>query len=415
MEKPKPQIIATNTVDASVDKWKEKLNELNEAKSSRTVGCQQSGCDRMFETDRDMRIHARACKLKVNYINKTICNQSLPVSPSEMSTSSPRISPPGIINTPLTTLRAGKAMFDLHQHPYVIELENRIKLLENKLMELEKPPPPPPSTNEEFYKETIRALISKIGTSINSAPIISTPPITQQQQKPQPIISNAPPQQSIIIPNVSPPEINSKPPLTPNKHRSTPIPTPTVEKLTPTKPPKKVDCLIIGDSIVKHAKGGKIGKPLKKWVKVCSYPGAGSEKVADHAEVELKYLQPETVIIHAGGNDVANDIDVSEVADNLAYLALELKDRGVKKIALSSQTPRVNCKDKITKLNKAISNVCRTYKLDHIDNSNIKYSFRGRNGQEESHLTDSDFIHLNFEGIKILQNNYKKYLTESEE
>ena len=100
MEKPKPQIIATNTVDASVDKWKEKLNELNEAKSSRTVGCQQSGCDRMFETDRDMRIHARACKLKVNYINKTICNQSLPVSPSEMSTSSPRIPPPGIINTP---------------------------------------------------------------------------------------------------------------------------------------------------------------------------------------------------------------------------------------------------------------------------------------------------------------------------
>ena len=108
-------------------------------------------------------------------------------------------------------------------------------------------------------------------------------------------------------------------------------------------------------------------------------------------------------------------MDVSEVADNLAYLALELKDRVVKKISLSSQIQRVNCKDKITKLNKAISNVCRTYKLDLIDNSNIKYSFRGKNGEERSHLTDSDYIHLNFEGIKILENNFKKYLSGSEE
>ena len=302
-----------------------------------------------------------------------------------------------------------------------MELENRLRVLENKLKELANPPPPPPpppmSSNEEFYKETIRALIQKLSPPINPTPIIQ-PPIIQPHDNPQKTVKPqiVPPQ---IIPNDPPPPKKPSPPPTPTKHRQSPKEnrekTPTSEKANTAKPPKKLDCAIFGDSIIKHAKGGKIGRPLKKWVKVCSYPGAGSEKVADHAEVELKYLQPEAVIIHAGGNDVANDMDVSEVADNLAYLALELKDRGVKKIALSSQTQRVNCKDKITKLNKAISNVCRTYKLDLIDNSNIKYSFRGKNGEERSHLTDSDYIHLNFEGIKILENNFKKYLSGSEE
>ena len=51
-------------------------------------------------------------------------------------------------------------------NPYVMELENRLRVLENKLKELANPPPPPPpppmSSNEEFYKETIRALIQKL-------------------------------------------------------------------------------------------------------------------------------------------------------------------------------------------------------------------------------------------------------------
>ena len=56
--------------------------------------------------------------------------------------------------------------------------------------------------------------------------------------------------------------------------------------------------MILGSSIVKHVQGRKIKQKSGIYAKVCSFPGADTEKVCDHAEVELKYSKPETVIIH---------------------------------------------------------------------------------------------------------------------
>ena len=64
--------------------------------------------------------------------------------------------------------------------------------------------------------------------------------------------------------------------------------------------PKPVQSMVLGSSIIKHVRGGKINKYSGKWSKIFCYPGAGSEKVIDHAEVEIKYALPETAIIYCG-------------------------------------------------------------------------------------------------------------------
>ena len=166
------------------------------------------------------------------------------------------------------------------------------------------------------------------------------------------------------------------------------------------KIPRKIDAMLLGSSIVKHIRGGFIKKRSGKYVKVCSFPGAGAEKVADHAEVEMKYATPEVAIIHAGGNDLANKVPCKDIADNLAYLGCELQDRGVKRIAISGMAPRIGLKKKISELNMELKGMCKTYKFDFINNSNIYYNWHMAN----------DSVHLNYDGVDVLASNYAHYL-----
>ena len=53
----------------------------------------------------------------------------------------------------------------------------------------------------------------------------------------------------------------------------------------------------------------------------------------------------------------------------------------------------------------------KTYVFDYIDNSNIKYSFKGHRSTLQSHLTKSDFIHLSYAGVELLESNYISYLS----
>jgi len=164
--------------------------------------------------------------------------------------------------------------------------------------------------------------------------------------------------------------------------------------------PRKVDVMLIGDSIVKHVRGRSIKEQSGKYVKVCSFPGAGTEKVCDHTEVELKYGQPESVILHAGSNDLANKISVKEIAENLAYLGCELQDRGVKNIAISGMIPRWRMQTDIPSLNKELRKMCKAYRFDYNENNNIYYN---------EHIAD-DCVHLNYDGVDILGKNYARYL-----
>ena len=175
---------------------------------------------------------------------------------------------------------------------------------------------------------------------------------------------------------------------------------PPKEKDYNTRKPRKIDAMILGSSIVKHVKGRSIKQNSGTYVKVCSYPGADTEKVCDHAEVELKYSAPKTVIIHAGGNDLAYGTTADEAADNIAYLGLELIDRGVKNIAVSSMTPRYMLKNEIDNFNRLLKGMCHTYNFDYIGHKNISYN---------KHVCQ-DGVHLNYDGVEILSNNYASYL-----
>ena len=158
--------------------------------------------------------------------------------------------------------------------------------------------------------------------------------------------------------------------------------------------------MVLGSSIIKHINGRTVKQRSTKYLKVACYPGADTEKVCDHAEVELKYSVPEVAILHAGGNDLANGEKIDDIADNLAYLGIELKDRGVKRIAISGMTPRKDLKQQITDLNAELKNMCKNYNYDFINNNNIIY---------KNHLS-YDQIHLNYKGVSILQGNYISYL-----
>ena len=184
---------------------------------------------------------------------------------------------------------------------------------------------------------------------------------------------------------------------------------PKQQKAVPPQSPKRTsrkafttDAMIIGSSIVRHVKGGTVKNYTNQRTKVCCFPGAGYEKIADHAEVEVKYCVPKVAILHAGGNDLANKISGDEITENLAFLGCELLNRGVKRIAISGMTPRKGMKNEITDLNKQLVSMCRTYGYDYIDNSNIWFS---------RHLA-WDNVHLNYDGVEILESNFIDYLND---
>ena len=161
-------------------------------------------------------------------------------------------------------------------------------------------------------------------------------------------------------------------PVTPSCSKPSPAPatknTPShhTERAKPTIP-----TMVIGDSIVKNVKGGRIRRNCGKYTKICSFPGAIVEKIADHTEVELEWASPEVAILHAGVNDLLNKVKDEEIVDNRAYLVAEMMNRGVKKIAISSLTPKYGSRDMINNCNKLLKDMSLAYGYDYIDNSNI--------------------------------------------
>ena len=257
-----------------------------------------------------------------------------------------------------------------------------------------------PSTN--IQEETISAPCKPVNTnrqrqikalkpknSDNSTPYIKTKsikPADSKQTANATVVSIPTPttgltSKALKVPTLFPPPPESKP----NTHENK---------------PRTIDAMLLGSSIVKHVKGRAIKRKSGKYVKVCSFPGADTEKVCDHTEVELKYATPATAIIHAGGNDLAYGTSAEEAVDNIAYLGCELKDRGVKNIAISAMVPRYRLKNDIKHINVLLKGMCKSYQFDFISHHNIFYN---------NHICQ-DGVHLNYDGVGVLQSNYARYL-----
>ena len=165
---------------------------------------------------------------------------------------------------------------------------------------------------------------------------------------------------------------------------------------------QKQQAMIFGSSIVRHLNSGKIAKASKTNTKVNCYPGATIQEIEEHIEVKLKYTPhiPSTVIVHGGGNNLANGEKVSDVAARYEKLIINLKRKGIQTLAISGLTGRDNLRNEIPELNKSLRAMCVKHSIDFISNSFITFRY---------HLC-WDKIHLNFDGVEQMEKNFSRYL-----
>jgi len=160
--------------------------------------------------------------------------------------------------------------------------------------------------------------------------------------------------------------------------------------------------LVFGSSIVRHVNGGKISRSSKTSTKVYSYPGATIEEIDEHCEIRLRYAKnlPTTIIIHGGGNNLANGDTVSDIVTFYEQFILKIKAKGIQNIVISGLTGRDNLKSEIPELNKSLRQLANKHDLSFISNSFITFKY---------HLC-WDKVHLNFDGVDQMERNFSRYL-----
>ena len=125
--------------------------------------------------------------------------------------------------------------------------------------------------------------------------------------------------------------------------------------------------------------------------------------IEDCIDVELQdqNLHPDTVVIHAGSNDLANypKVHPAEVAQNIINIGVKCKNHGVKNIFISSITPRKFIHKRRVHTNRILEQLCETNNFTFIDNYNINYNDLHR-----------DNIDLNDDGLEVLEDNFLYYL-----
>jgi len=171
----------------------------------------------------------------------------------------------------------------------------------------------------------------------------------------------------------------------------------------PASKPKvsKNSAMIFGSSIVRHIRGSNIWDSSRVSAKSNCYPGVGVAEIHEHINIKLKYNNlPQTIIVHGGGNDLANNHSVEDITAQMKILCKDLKSKGIVNIAVSGLTPRYLLKDEVFSLNNSLRAMCKENGFFFINNSFITYNY---------HLS-WDKIHLNYDGVDQLEVNYSKYL-----
>ena len=140
---------------------------------------------------------------------------------------------------------------------------------------------------------------------------------------------------------------------------------------------------IIGDSII----NGLVDKGLAKNgnIKTRKYPGCTTKDLKHHVIPTIE-KKPSLIIMHAGTNDITNEIDT---IPNFKSIIDKIKKKSPHtKIAISSLTlrkDRKNIENKVIKLNDEIKRLCAENLIDFISHDNI----------DESCLGFKNKLHLN--------------------
>ena len=150
---------------------------------------------------------------------------------------------------------------------------------------------------------------------------------------------------------------------------------------------------IIGDSIISNIDPRGLGKMHA--VKVLPHSGSTTEDMIDYIKPSAKKT-PDVIIMHAGTNDLTNDIDT---VSNLGKIANYLKKTSPKtKFIVSTVITRDDRKGlpkKVITLNNAIKSFCVQNNIEVIDNNNMDMTNLGQKK-----------LHLNRKGNGSLAKNF---------
>ena len=174
-----------------------------------------------------------------------------------------------------------------------------------------------------------------------------------------------------------------------------------------TKKTEQENILIFTGSIPNRFKMHNFNKALKNGdAKHLPFSGTTSKQLLQYLDVNLKMYTPDTVLIHAGINDVLNNKSQSNTENllsNIKYMVDKYCKFGVKSILISGLvfTTRISL-EVLEKIHEKHHTFCFSYGLTYIDNRNI----RG------VHICQ-DNLHLLQSGKKILFNNFISYLNSN--
>ena len=138
------------------------------------------------------------------------------------------------------------------------------------------------------------------------------------------------------------------------------------------KEKKRVTC-VMGDSMIKNIKGWKLNQQLDDdFIVVKSFPGATSGDMSHYIEPTLA-KRPQTVVIHAGTNDLKGVETANVIAKRIINLATKCTDRGSKVLVsgIINRGDQLNLNGKLDYVNELLQLSCQSRNIGYIDNSNI--------------------------------------------
>ena len=158
------------------------------------------------------------------------------------------------------------------------------------------------------------------------------------------------------------------------------------------------EVIILGDSLLNGI--NKKGLSKKHNLKIVNRPGATTERLLLEDLDNLIKYQLESVIIHAGTNDLTNGINMLNNAEKIVKeLTTKLPKVKITFSGLITRKDRKNLGKNVTEANKKLRNYCRQNDIDYTDNNNI---------------TEDSFgikkLHLNRKGNSFFAKNLLKYL-----
>ena len=171
----------------------------------------------------------------------------------------------------------------------------------------------------------------------------------------------------------------------------------TIDLTTETKKKITQSTLLVGSSLFKGIKNSD----LKLDTTVRSFPGAKIDTIGESIS-KYDITNCETVILHVGGNDADNGINLNTFSENYVSL-LNTLDAENRRIIVSGLLPRESVD--LKSYNQKLKDICKENDIEFIDNYD---TFLLATGEMPESYFHADKLHLNASGTKRLLSNIHK-------